>query len=820
VQPPRRMRKLREDLRFGVRLLARTPGFTAAALVMLALGIGVNTALLSFVDAIFLRPLDVPHASRLVHVYQTRNGSGAYPLSLPDYVYFKQHARSLEDAAAHYPSAPLHIIAAGEPHALIGSVVTASYFNVLGIRPALGRFFTEEEDRVPGRDAVVVVGHAFWRQRLGGDPQALGQTIAINGRPFSIVGVAPPGFTSTLQGLSTSHVWIPSAMFHLGYRYCDAFRQDCTIVQIIARLKPGASLDAARAELNLLSRQIEEAYPDNTGLGALVVPARGSYPAEQEASVPLTGLLLASVAMVLVVACANVAGLLLVRGVKRRREIAIRLALGASRLRVVRQLLTEAALLAIAGSALGLIVAIWANETLQSFYAVNYAGIPLQFELGIRPWVAAVTGGLAILTAVLCGLAPALLGSAPDVLGALKDETGTGGRRRSFLRDGLVVLQVACSMMLLVGAGLLIRSLQDISRGPGIDASRVVMVRLRPSLVGYDGGKARAFQREVIRRLESLPGVEAASAGESLPMFGGGGRVAIELRSASGAAAQTVRAIGSRIGDRYFEVLGQPVLEGREFDARDREAARRVAVVNDVLARQLWPGESTAGRTVYIDGLPHDVIGVVRAAQYHTIAEQPVPYVYLNYWQQDARGGWAADSRTHIRVRGDASAMMPAIRREIASVDRAVPLSEDYSLDTRIAFTFRRVRMTMTMLLSFGATAVVLSAIGLYGIVAFAISLRTREIAIRMALGARPEQVRSLVIGHGIRIALVGGIIGLVGASAGARLLATMLHGVQPHDLATFTAVAVALLAVTLIASGIPARRAMRVDPALALRQE
>jgi len=820
VHPGWRMRRLWDDVRFGARLLARTPGFTAAALLTLALGIGVNTALLSFVDAIFLRPLDVPHAPRLVHVYQTRNGSGAFPLSLPDYAYYKQHARSFEEAAAHYAGAPLHIIAGGEPHALIGSVVTASYFRVLGIQPALGRFFTDEEDRVRDRDAVVVVSHAFWRQQLEANPQVLGQTITINGRPFSVVGVAPPGFGGALQGLATSHVWIPSAMFRLGYRYCDAFQQDCTIIQIIARLAPGVTLDRARGELNVLARQLEETYAANTELGALVVAARGSYPAEQEESVPMTGLLLAGVAMVLLVACANVAGLLLVRGVKRRREIAIRLALGAGRGRVVRQLLTEAAVLALAGGALGLLVAVWANETLQSFYAVNYAGVPLQFELGIRPWVATVTGGLAVLTALLCGLVPALLGSSPDVLGALKDEAGTAAPRRSMFRDALVMVQVACSMMLLVGAGLLVRSLQDIARGPGIDASRVVMVRLRPSLVGYEGSKARAFHREVIRRLEMLPGVEAASAGESLPMFGGGGRVTIELRGARGGQPNTIRVIGSRIGDRYFEVLGQPVLEGRGFDSSDRDSDRRVAVINDVLARQLWPGELAAGRTVHIDGQPHEIVGVVRAAQYRAITEGATPYVFLNYWQQDARGGWAADSRTHIRVRGDASAMMPAIRREIAAVDRSVPISEDYSLDTRVAFTFRRIRMTMTMLLVFGGTAIVLSAIGLYGIVAFATSMRTREIAIRMAIGARPEQVRTLVIGQGMKIALLGTCLGLAGAFAGARVLATMLYGVQPHDAVTFAVTGMTLLGITFVASGIPARRAMRVDPALALRHE
>ena len=481
------MRSLWEDVRFGARLLARAPGFTVAALMTLALGIGANSALFSFADAIFFRPLAVSDASSLVHVYQTRNGSGFFPLSLTDYVYYRQHARSFAGLAAQYPTAPLHVIVKGQAIAITGSVVTASYFSVLGLQPALGRFFLDTEDQVRDRDAVVVVSHDFWQQKLDGSLAVLGQTITINGRAFAIVGVTPAGFSGgVLQGMSASSMWIPSAMFRVGYRYCDAFAPDCTVVQMLGRLTTHTTLDDARTELSLLARQLETAYPaTNTGLGLAVLPARGAYPDEQSTNLRMVGLLLAGVGMVLLVACANIGGLLLVRGVKRRREIGIRLALGANRGRIVRQLLTEATLLAVAGAAVGLLIASWANDLLRSFYSTDYAGRPLQFEMGIRAWIVAVTGGLALLTALLCGLVPALLASNADVVGALKDESGTGGPRRSIFRDALVVLQVACSMMLLVGAGLLIRSMQDIARGPGIDVSRVILLRLRPSLVAY-----------------------------------------------------------------------------------------------------------------------------------------------------------------------------------------------------------------------------------------------------------------------------------------------------------------------------------------------
>ncbi|HSC29170.1 MAG TPA: ABC transporter permease [Vicinamibacterales bacterium] len=820
MHAPYAMRALWDDARFGARLLARTPGFTGAALTTLALGIGVGTAFFSFVDAVFLRPLGVADSDRLVHVHQTRNGAGAFPLSLTDYFHFRNHARSFTESAAHYPSAPLHVVIDGEPLAVTGSVVTAGYFRLLGLRPALGRFFLETEDRVRDRDAVVVVSHAFWQHRLDGSPAVLDRSILINGRSFSVVGVAPAGFSGVMPGVGVSDVWIPSAMFQVGYRYCDAFAPGCTIVQMIARLAPGTSFERAGAELDALARQLEASHPaTNATLGARVVPARGLSPAAQQETVTITGLLLAGAAMVLLVTCANVGGLLLVRGVKRRREIAIRLALGAGRWRVVRQLFTETTLLAAIGGALGLLVATWGNELLRSFYSTDYAGRQLQFDVGIRGWILATTAGLSLLAAVLSGVAPAVLTSATNVVASLKATTAGGSARPTRVRDGLVVAQIACAMALLAGAGLLVRSLQDVARGPGVDTSRIILLRLRPSLVAYDGAKARAFQEEVIRRLELLPGVEAASAGESLPILAWSSRFSV-TSELDGTAPERLEVGGSRIGDRYFEVIGTAALEGREFERSDRTDSRPVAIVNDVLARQLWPGERVVGRTLRVDDRTVTIVGVVPDVQYRTINDPPAPYLYLNYWQQEPSEGWSADSRTHVRVTGDAGAMMTRIRREIAAVDPNVPLQEDYPLETRVAFTFRNVRMAMTMLSSFGVLALVLTAVGLYGVVAFATSLRMREISIRLALGARPDQVRRLIVSRGLRLAALGCALGLAGALAGTPWLATMLYGVRPHDPGTFAIAAAILTVVALAASSLPAWRATRVDPAIVLRQE
>jgi predicted permease len=820
------MRRTWDDLRFGARLLARTPGFTAIALITLALGIGANSTLFSLADGLFLRPLPVPEPSQIVHGFQTRpdgrgESSGANPLSLADYFYYREHARSFTELAAHYDSSPLHLVIDGEPAAVTGAVVTESYFRVLRIQPALGRFFLPAEDQVRHRDAVAIVSYALWQQQLGANPQVVGRTIHVNGRAFTVVGVAPQGFHGVHNGSSALQIWIPSAMFRVGYRYCDAFERDCTIVELLGRLKPDVPIESAQAELSALAGQLEAAYPaTNKGLGIVAMPARGAFP--DPGAPRYVGLLLGVVAVVQLIACANVAGLLLARGMGRRKEIAVRLALGAGRRRIVRQLLTESALLALAGGALGLLVAAWVKESIVPFYAADYAGRPLHLGVEISVWVFAATALVSGLSAVLCGLAPALQASRADVLPALKDESATGSRR-SRMRDGLVVAQVALSMVLLVGAGLMVRSLQAVYRGPGFDPQPVIMVRIRPSLVAYGGEKAHEFQQEVIRRLELLPAVVAASASNVVPispLLAVEGSTTVTRGDADRSGVTSVQAAGGPVGDRFFEVLGVPLVEGREFDERDRSGPRPVLIVNQVLARQLWPQGGAAGQTVLVDGREHDIVGVVNLDLYQPITAQPRPYFYRNYWQQSAASGWTEDSRTYVRVAGDAASMMRRIRREISAIDPSVPISEDYPMTSRVRFEFRPVRMAMTMLVSFGVLALVLSAIGLYGVVAFVTSQRTREIAIRLALGADRPQVRSLVLGHGARLATLGAVLGLASAFAATRLLATLLYGVQPYDFATFLAVPLILVVVVLVASWAPARRATKVDPALTLRYE
>ena len=560
-----------QDLRYALRMFAKDRGTTALALFTLALGIGANTTLFSLIDALYLRPLPVPNAERVVHIYELRANGDAVSASLADYFSYREQSQTFDELAAHYPGSPMHVIAGNGPVTITGTVATASYFNVLGIAPQFGRFFTPEEDRVPGRDAVAVVSHTFWQRQLNGNPEALGTSILVNGRSFTVIGVMPRGFDGVVRGMGSSQVWIPSAMFSVGYRYCDAFDRDCTIVDMIGRLKPSATMAQAQGEFDVMARQLETEFPREPNdpprrIG--VRSSRGVYPSQQATNISMVRLMLGGVGLLLAIACANVAGLMLARGLSRRKEITVRLALGAGRGRIVRQLLTESIMLAVAGSALGVLGASWAIDAVAVYYGTDYAGRMTNFDLQIGLPVLAATVVLCGVTAILCGMAPAIQAARTDVLPSLKLEGLSGRRRRTYSRDGLVMLQLAMSIVLLVGAALLIRSMIDLHRGPGIDADRVALLRLRPSLTGSGGRRAHEFQRAVIERLQSLPGIEAAAASENLPLFQSGVDVMVTpIGSGQPAAVGEVRS--SYVGDRYFDVIGVPLLAGRDFNRAD-----------------------------------------------------------------------------------------------------------------------------------------------------------------------------------------------------------------------------------------------------------
>ena len=811
-----------QDLRFAIRMLLKSPATTGLALATQALGIGITVTLFSLVDALYLRPLDVRQPDELAYGFQTYKGIYR-ELSMVDYHHYRDHAKSFAALAAYYPYSPMHVQAGSEPFEITGGVTTANVFPLLRLTPQLGRFFAESEDTVPDRDAVTVISDHLWRARLGADPQVIGKSIQVNGRAFTIVGVAPRNFEGVERGGGLIELWIPSAMFATGYRYCDALNsRTCRTVHMIGRLNPDVSIAEAQAEFAVLGQQLSRAYPDLQVIteGIQLVAARGSNAREPNRETNLVRLLLGGVAMLVLIACANIGGLLLARGSARRKEVTIRLALGAGRLRVVRQFLIESFVLAVLGAVLGIIVAQWGIDFVTNFYRVDYAGRLSMFDMSIRWPVLLATLLVTATTAVLFGLAPALQAARTNALPVLKEESASAGRPRTFGRNALVVLQVAMSIVLLISAALLVRSVSALYGGTGVDPDRIALLRLRPSLVGHDMARARAFQRTVIERFKQLPEVEAVAAAENVPLMGYGGEVPVKPMGDAG-GPQGTTAHASFVGDGYFAVIGVPLLAGRDFNSSDEVAgAPRVAIVDELVAASLGGVSQSVGKTVSIDGDPFRIVGVAPVAQYHNVEHPVFPYVYYNYWQETG-DNFMADSRMHVRMRGgNAAAMLPALRRIVTSVDPSVPVNEDYGMSDRVTFEFQRVRIAMTMLAGFGVFALVLCAIGVYGVVAFVAHMRTREIAIRVALGADRSHVRRMIVGDGLRLAIPGAILGIAASFGASQFLGSLLYGVDPHDPTVFGSISLLLITVSLIASYIPLRGASRIDPSVALRDQ
>jgi predicted permease len=529
---------------------------------------------------------------------------------------------------------------------------------------------------------------------------------------------------------------------------------------------------------------------------------------------------LAAVGLVLLIACANAAGLLLARSTARRKEISVRLALGASRARLVRQLLTESLILAFAGAAVGLLAATWGIDLLSGFYTVGEEGGLIYISIGFDSTVLVFTLALSVLTGIIFGLFPALQASRPDLVVALKDEVSSSSPHPTRVRHVLLIAQVAVSIVLLVDVWLLVMSVRNIYQGPGFDPTHLVSLRLRPSLVGYDVTKGWEFQQEVIRKLDALPGVVSSSPANSPPIPWGGAE-SVWLPGQAPSRPESALMVGENlVGPQYFETLGLALVHGREFDDQDSKGSPNVAIVNETLAQHFWPRGTAVGRVLIAGGVPVQVVGVAPDAQYHASLQPAPPFIYLDYWQRDTTNGWSEDSRTLVRVSGSASAMLPVLRKAIGAVDPKVPINEDRTMTEWLDTLFRTVRMSSTFFTCFGALALFLCAIGLYGAMAFTVTQRTREIGIRMALGAEGSNVARMVVRHGIHLVLLGAGIGLVAAFASARFLAAYLYGVLPNNPAAFMAAAAVLIGITLLACWVPARRAMRVDPMVALRYE
>jgi len=808
------MRILWQDLRYAVRMLARSPVTTAVAVLVLALGLGPNTALFTLINAFLLRSAPgIQEPGRLVSPRQTRDGSQV-GISYPAYLHYRDHSQVLSGLAA-YRRADLHLGYGDEPLRLTGALVSANYFDVLGVRPARGRFFRAEENQTPGANPVAVLSHGLWEQRFGSNPQVLGQTVRLNGRPFTVVGVTAKGFRGT-EVEAFCELWVPLAMYNQAIPGVLASLKGWSFnwLDVVGRLRPAARLEQARTELRLLARQLELARPKEHQRVKLELKAAYEFGVDM-----YVAMLMAAFGALLLVACANVANLLLARAAARRQEIAVRLALGASRGRIVRQLLTESLLLCLLGAAAGLLLSLWTAPLL--LHIVAPGGSPLAAELAPDVRVLGFTLLLSFLSTLLCGLAPALGITKPALAPALKESASVPATGRSRLRSLLVICQVSLSVVLLSGAGLLLKTVRNFySFRPGFETRSILLVEVQPGLQRYDRAGLRLFYRQLLERAGTLPGV--VSAGLATNVLAGGFflvRVAVEGREPA-PGAPWMRFGYNVVAPAYFRTMGVPFLRGRDFDYRDDAQARPVIILNEALARRLWGREDPVGQRLRIRGetTTREVVGVVRDVHHPALWQSPPANLYYPLFQSYP---WDRSAVTlHLRTTASPALLAAAVRREVRALDNTLPVFGVRRFTQLLEESLWAPRLFNAVLGAAGVLALLLAAVGLYGVVAYGVERRTREIGVRVALGAGSGDVLRLVVSQGLWLALAGVAAGLVMALAATRVLASLLYGVGANDPATLGAVCLVLVGAALLASYIPARRAMRVDPVVALRYE
>jgi predicted permease len=805
-------------------MLAKSPGFTIVAALSLALGIGANTAIFSMVNVILLKPVPVSEPGRLVSVFMLdQRNPGNLPFSHLNYKDLRDQNQVFSGMAA-FSFAQLNWSNATESEQIPAQVVSGNYFSLLGVEPALGRAFAPEEDENP--TPVVVVSHGFWERSLGSDPAIVGKTLTLNRTPFTVVGVGRRGFTGTLLGGGPS-VWVPMSMHDVVQPNFAWYEQRRGLfLFVVGRLKPNVSVDQASANLKTVFAQLEQAFPnDNKGRSAGAVSLLQARLNPQGIDgdgggvVQISMILMTVVGIVLLIACANIANLLLARASKRRREIAVRLALGANRPRLVRQLLTESTLLSLAGAGLGLLLAQWLLGALIG--ADLPLPLPVGEELALDGRVLAFTAALAIATGLLFGLAPALQASRADVVPVLKNENvpSADGRRGRFfgLRQVLVVVQIALSLVSLVAAGLFLRSLQGSHRiDPGFETSGVLVMNFNLGREGYTLERGQAFYREIAERVSTLPGVRRAAVAQSAPLDGGLRR-SVMPEGADTTTQDRILVQVNSVSPGYLDAMGIPLQRGRDFTDTDVQGTPKVVIVNETMAARFWPGQDAVGKrfTFFGDDDFTTVIGLGRDAKYNAVAEDPTPFIY-----QPLRQNYSPAAVLHVRAAG-AAGLAAAVRREVQQLDPTLSVFDIRTLEDQVSDSLGPLRINVILLSIFGLLALVLASVGLYGVASYSVTQRTREIGVRMALGAQSSTVLRLVLARGLL--LVG--IGLAAGIAVAFVLsvfipADLLTNVGARDPLTFAATSALLGGVALIASFIPAWRATRIDPLVALRTD
>ncbi|MBZ5545717.1 MAG: ABC transporter permease [Acidobacteriia bacterium] len=814
------METLLQDARYAYRTLRKAPGFTAVIVISIALGIAANTTVFSIANGLLWGVLPVKDPGRLVAFAEGES------LSYPDFIDYRDQTPQVFEGGvcAHFPLIPASLGAQSEPERIWGQAVSGNYFSVAGVTPALGRGILPSEDQVPGRDAVVVLSHALWRRRFASNPSIIGREAVLNGQRYTVVGVTPPGFTGTDRGL-LAEFWVPLAMAEqimpdLAKDQPRATRNNQWLT-LNARLKRGVSHAQAVAAVNVVKKRIDDTYRKDERQHQppmTLDPAGGLLAGSQTPAVSLMAVLMVVVGLVLLVACANVANLLLARATGRQREVAIRLAMGASRRRLIRQLLTESVLLALGGAAVGFVLAAVAAHAISSFELP--LPFPVVFDFNVDLRVLAFTAGLSILTGILFGLAPALRATRPDLVAALKNETTVFGRVRGFgLRNALVVVQVALSLVLLVSAGLFLRSMQNASSiDLGMKPDNILLMAFDPKLHNYSREKTRQFISELRQRVSALPGVRSVSFVDTVPLSIGGTSYDFRAANGKGGAEQNANADVYSVGANYFETLGIPLLRGRDFSLKTDD--EHVAIINETMASHLFGNEDPLGRQLVADKTSYTIVGLARNSKSRTLGEDAKNCAFL--FLEAAPEKIVSFFGISLAVKTSASprTLTRPVRAEIATLDPDLAV---FNLDTMREHVDKSLllpRISATLLGVFGAVGLTLAAIGLYGVMSYAVRRRTREIGIRMALGAEPGKVLRMVLGQGLAVTAVGLAIGLGIALVLGRFTASLLYGISGTDLLTFLAVPAVLVAAALPAIFFPAYRAARVDPTTALRYE
>jgi len=821
------------DLRYAFRTLLKSPGFTIVALLSLALGIGVNTTIFSVVNALLLRPLPVAAPAELVEIYTT-TGSEDFPQSVfsyPDYVDLRDSNDVFSGVAVHGMAVASLREGDETPTTVMAEVVSANFFDVMGVEAARGRTFAADEGVTEGTHPVVVLGDGFWKSQMGGDEEVIGREVRINTRPYTVIGVLPADYTGMLPAV-TPQIWVPLQMGEgLSFMGINDMEEspigDTRLQQrgsrflfTKARLAPGVSIEQAQSNASAIMARLEETYPDtNEDRGADVLSASSVriFPMIDAYMAPVAALLLGLVGLVLLIACANVANMLLARASARRREIAVRLALGASRGALIRQLLTESLLLAALGGGLGLLFAVWATSLVQNLDVISQMTLSFDFGVDVRVFGFAFLASL--LTGLAFGLLPALRASRPQLVPALKGSEALAGVGRGVgLRDVLVVAQIAVSLLLLVAAALLGRSLQGAQAiDLGFDADNTAMIEMQLDMIGYEDEQADVFQRQYLERVRALPAVESAALTQRFPLGANISVTGIYLPGVHESSDDDPYLADEAItGPGYFATIGVPILEGRDFTEQDTPDTPLVAIVNQTMARSYWPGESALGKRFRtgFDGDEFEVIAVVGDHKVRTVGEDPRPYVHLARNQRRSTYAMVV-----ARSAGEPEDLVGMLRDELRAMEPDLS-SGGSTVRESVEVSLLPVMLGAQMLAGFGALALSLAAVGLYGVIAYSVSRRVREIGIRVALGADRFGVIKLVVRRGMVLAVVGVVVGSIGAALLSGLLRGVLYGISALDPLAFLSAAALLLAVAFVANYIPAHRASRVDPLVALRAD